>query len=207
MGIAYGERITQRPSALVALERQLRGRPLADRIELLRVLKTRTVRSLRAAAPLLGSSERQVPRWWVPYTTAGLEALLSRRPRAGRQEQVRAEAWTALAVERQVGRVARLKEGQRSWHEQWGIDYHSLNGISQLLKRRKTKLQTGRRRHRQAHLVAQAAFKKYLRPPPRPAAGARRVGSGCGALWAPGLGPPPLVSAGHPAALGRRRPG
>jgi hypothetical protein len=44
-----GERITPSTPALLALERQLRGRRLTDRIELLRALKTRTVRSPRAA--------------------------------------------------------------------------------------------------------------------------------------------------------------
>jgi transposase len=176
MWIDYGERIAQSTPALVALERQLRGGPLTDRIKLLRVLKTRTVRSLRAAAPLLGYHERQLQRWWATYTTGGLEALLSRQPRAGRREQMSAEAWNALALEMQAGRIARLKEVQRYLREQWGIDYHSLNGISQLFKRHKTKLKTGRRRHRQANLAAQAAFKKYLRAHPRPATGATRMG-------------------------------
>jgi transposase len=174
----YGERMTQSPPALLAVERQLRGRPRTDRLKLLRALQTRTVRSLRAAAPLLGYSERQLQRWWATYTTGGLEALPSRRPRAGRQEQVSAEAWNALTVEMQAARLARLKAVQRYLRERWGIDYHSLHGISQPCKRRKTKLKTGRRRHRQANLAAQAAVKKYLRPHPRPAAGARRVGSG-----------------------------
>jgi hypothetical protein len=51
------------------LEKQLRGRPLTDRLKLLRLLKTRTVPSLRAAAPLLGYSERQLQRWWGIYLT------------------------------------------------------------------------------------------------------------------------------------------
>jgi hypothetical protein len=102
--------MTQSTSALLAWERQLRGRPLTDRSKLSRVLKTRTVRSLRAAAPRPGDSERQVQRWGATSTTGGLEALLRRRPRAGRQEQVSAEAWNALAVEMQAGRMARRKE-------------------------------------------------------------------------------------------------
>ena len=89
-----------------------------------------------------------------------------------------AEAWTALVMAMRAGHIARLKEAQRYLREQWGIDYHSLHGISQLCKRHKTTLKTGRRRHRQANLAAQAAFKKYLRPHPRPAVGARRVGAG-----------------------------
>jgi hypothetical protein len=86
MWINYSERITQSPPSLLALEKQLRGRRLTDRIKLLRLLKTRTVRSLRAAAPLLGYSERQLQRWWAAYLTGGLEALLRWQPHAGRPE-------------------------------------------------------------------------------------------------------------------------
>jgi transposase len=176
MWIKYSERITQSPPTLLALEKQLRGRPFTDRIKLLRLLKARTVRSLRAAAPLLGYSERQLQRWWATYLTGGLEALLRWQPHAGRPEQVSAEAWSALAVEMRAGRIARLKEVQRYLREHWGIHYHSLNGISQLFKRHKTTLKTGRRRHRQANLAAQAVFKKSLRPHPRSAPGATRMG-------------------------------
>jgi transposase len=160
MWIDYGEQIPQRMSALFALEKRLRGRPIADRVKLLRLLKTRTVRSLRAAAPVLGYSERQLQRWWATYTSRGLEALVRWQPRPGRQERVPPEAWTAVAIEMGAGRLARLKEGQRYLREQWGIDHRSLNGLSQLFKRHKTKLKTGRRRHRRADPAAQAAFKK-----------------------------------------------
>ena len=71
MWITYGAQIPQSPTALLAVEQRLRGRPLADRVKLLRLLKTMTVRSLRAAAPVLGYRERQLQRWWATYTTAG----------------------------------------------------------------------------------------------------------------------------------------
>ena len=90
----------------------------------------------------------------------GLEALVQWQPRLGRQEHVSPEAWTALATEMRAGRVARLKAALRYWREHWRIDYRSLNGVSQLVKRHKTKLKTGRRRHRQANPAAQAALKK-----------------------------------------------
>jgi hypothetical protein len=63
MWINYRAQILQSPTALLALEKRLRRRPLADRVKLLRLLKTQTVRSLRAAAPVLGYSERQLQRW------------------------------------------------------------------------------------------------------------------------------------------------
>jgi transposase len=178
MGIDYGDQITQTPTALLAMERRLRGRPIADRVKLLRLLKTRTCRSLRGAAPMLGYSERQLQRWWGTYTTGGLEALVRWPARRGRHAQVREGAWTALAAEMQAGRVAHLKEAQRYLRERWGIDYRSLNGVSRLFIRHKTKLKTGRRRHRRADLTAQAAFKKSLRPVAHPAARATRVGAG-----------------------------
>ena len=178
MWIDYGAQILQSPAALLALERRLRGRPTADRVKLLRLLKTRTIRSLRAAAPVLGYSERQLQRWWASYTSRGLEALVRWQPRPGRQEQVPLEAWTALAVEMHAGRVARLTAAQRYVREQWGIAYHSRNGLSQLCKRHKTKRKTGRRRHRRADPAAQAALKQSRRPCPRPAARATRGGAG-----------------------------
>ena len=178
MWIDYGDQITQTPAALLTLERRLRGQPTADRVRLLRLLKTRTCRSLRGAAPMLGYSERHLQRWWGTYTTGGIEALLQRPTRRGRQAQVSDDAWTALAAEMQAGRVAHLKDAQRYLRERWGIDYRSLNGVSRLFIRHKTKLKTGRRRHRRANLAAQAAFKKSLRPAARPATRATRVGAG-----------------------------
>jgi transposase len=178
MWIAYEAQIPQSSTALLSMERRLRGRPTADRVKLLHLLKTRTCRSWRGAAPLLGYSERQLRRWWATYTAGGLDALVQRPARRGRQAQVSEDAWTALAGEMHAGRVARLKEAQRYLRERWGIAYRSLKGVSRLFIRHKTKLKTGRRRHRRANLAAPAAFKKSLRPAARPAPRAARVGAG-----------------------------
>jgi hypothetical protein len=56
-------------------------------------MKARTIRSVRAAASVLGYSERQRQHWWVTYMVGGLDALLTRSPRLDRQERVSAEAW------------------------------------------------------------------------------------------------------------------
>jgi hypothetical protein len=115
MGLDDGARMTQSPPALLAVARPRWGGPLTDCLTLWRVLKTRTVRRLRVAAPRLGDHERQRQRGWAPDTTGGLEALRSRQPRAGRREQLRAAAGTALAIAMPAGRLARLTEGPRSW--------------------------------------------------------------------------------------------
>ena len=84
MWIDYAAQIAQSTTALLALEKRLRGRPTAERVKLLRLLKTRALRSLRAAAPVLGYSGRQLQRWWATYATRGLEALVRWQPRLGR---------------------------------------------------------------------------------------------------------------------------
>ena len=112
MWIDYAERIPQSVTALLTLEKRLWRRPLADRVKLLRLLKTRTVRSMRSAAALLGYSERQLQRWWATYTLGGLEELVRWPPHPGRREQVSAEAWAALTMEMRAGRIARLKDVQ-----------------------------------------------------------------------------------------------
>jgi hypothetical protein len=76
MGIDDRAHIPQSMMALLVLEKRLRGRPVADRVTLLRLLKAGTTRSLRAAAAVLGCSERPRQRWWAIYTTRGLEALV-----------------------------------------------------------------------------------------------------------------------------------
>jgi transposase len=174
----YEAQISQNVPALLALEKRLRSRAVADRVMLLRLLKAHAVRSLRAAAPVLGYSERQLQRWWATYRAGGLEALLLWQPPPGRRERVSPDAWAGLEVEMRAGRIARLRDVRDYLQAQWGIGYRSLNGVSQLLKRHKTKLKTGRRRHRRANPTAQAAFKKYLRPQAHPAAGRARVGAG-----------------------------
>jgi transposase len=61
-----------------------------------------------------------------------------------------------------AGAIGRLKDAQAYLRERWGLTY-CLDGISKLFIRRKTKLKTGRPRHREAEAAAQAAFKKSLR--------------------------------------------
>ena len=48
---------------------------------------------------MLGYSERQRQRWWATYTTGGLDALVQRPARLGRQAQVSDAAWAAPALE------------------------------------------------------------------------------------------------------------
>jgi transposase len=80
----------------------------------------------------------------------------------GSRERITPEAWADLSAQMRVGAISRLKDAQAYLRERWGISY-CLDGISKLFIRRKTKLKTGRPRHRDADAAAQAAFKKSVR--------------------------------------------
>jgi hypothetical protein len=125
------------------MERRLRDRPIADQVKLLRVLKPIPAAVCGAPRPCWDmvngncSAGGNVHRGWAqgPDATA--------HP-AGRQAQVSDEAWAALAAELQAGRAVHPKDGQPCPHERRVIDYRSLNRVSRLFIRRKTKPKTGR---------------------------------------------------------------
>lgn len=162
MWIDYGERIAETADALLARERAVRGGRAADRVKLLRLLKSGEARSLRRAAAMLGYSERQAQRWWRDYVAGGLAALVRVGRPGGGRERITPAAWAALEGEMRAGRIGRLKEAQAYLRERWGIAY-CLDAVSKLFQRRKTRLKTGRPRHRLADAAAQAAFKKSAR--------------------------------------------
>src|SRR5579875_1578371 len=100
MWIDYGERI---PEAVAVLQEQVRTereRGVADRLRLLWLLKSGSVRSLGGAAA--------VQRWWACYAAGGLAALVQRRRRGGSRERISAAAWAALNARLRAGEIARL---------------------------------------------------------------------------------------------------
>jgi transposase len=162
MRISYPSRITESESALIALEKDLRGGPTAVRVQMLRLLKSGGVSSLTACATVLGYSGTQLQRWWAAYRDGGLDALLQRQRPPGKRSRITPDAWAGVQTELRAGHIAHLADAQRYLAEQWGIEYRSLNGIWWLFKQRRVKLKTGRRRHRLADATQQAAFKKSL---------------------------------------------
>src|SRR5688572_24530992 len=76
MRTQYPTVIAEEVATLQAVERQVRGRPTAVRVQALRLLKSGVARSLEACATLVGHSPRQVARWWALYRREGLEGLL-----------------------------------------------------------------------------------------------------------------------------------
>ena len=133
---------------------------LRSRVCLLRLLKTGQAHSLLEASRLLGYSTVQVTRWWACYQQRGLRGLLQSPARPGRPSPMTAEAWRGWQHERRAGRMTRLEDVRQYLQHRWHIHYASVNGVWHLLRQRRVKFKTGRRRQRQADAVAQAAFKK-----------------------------------------------
>jgi transposase len=135
MQIDYGQLIVEGEPELIALERRLRGSPLQPRVQMLRLLKSGRVQSLRACAPMLGFSLRHLNRWWSLYRHDGLDGLMTPTIRRGRRSQLTAEASAALREEIAAGRIQHLDHARRYLSEQWNIQYQSLNGIWWMLRR------------------------------------------------------------------------
>ena len=159
----YPTVIAEDLTTLQRVERQLRGRPTAARVQALRLLKSGAARSLEACAGLVGHSPRQVARWWAAYRREGLEALLRERPRPGKVSRLTAVALDGLRAAMADGQIATLKDAQRYLADEHGIAYPSLNGVWQQLRKYKIKLKTGRRRHELADPAAQEAFRAGFR--------------------------------------------
>ena len=112
MWIDYSLSITESVAELQARERAVRGQRAADRVKLLRLLKSGTARSVRQAAARLGDSERQAQRWWARYTHGGLAALLDVGRPGGSQERITPAAWADLSAQMRAGAIGRLKDAQ-----------------------------------------------------------------------------------------------
>lgn len=154
----YPTVIPEDEATLRQVERRVRGRPTAVRVQALRLLKRGTARSLDACAQLVGHSPRQVARWWALYRREGLEGLLREPTYPGRRPRLTAAALADLEAVMAEGRIATLKDAQAYLAEQHGIVYPSLNGVWAQLRKHQIKLKTGRRRHALADAAAQEAF-------------------------------------------------
>jgi transposase len=145
---------------------------------MLRLLKSGAVRSRCELVAVVGYCERQLQRWGTSYHTGGREALLSEKPHGGSLERVTAPAWQSLTQAMARGEVTTLKDVQQHLHTRCGIPYTGVSGLSRLLQRHQVKLKTGRRRHRNADALQQAAFKKGLRRPAHAAGRWASLGDG-----------------------------
>jgi transposase len=159
----YPSVITDDEATLRRVERQVRGRPTAVRVQALRLLKSGVARSLAGCASLVGHSPRQVARWWATYRREGLDGVLREPTFPGKTSRLSPEALADLEAVMAEGRIATLKDAQAYLADHHGIVYPSLNGVWAQLRKHQIKLKTGRRRHALADAVTQEAFQAGFR--------------------------------------------
>ena len=176
MHTEYLDVIREEEAALRQVERAVRGRSTAIRVQALRLLKSGAARSLAECARLVGHSPRQVARWWAIYRQEGLDGLLRERPSPGRPPRLTAPALADLQAVMATGQIATLKDAQAYLAAHHGIVYPSLNGVWTQLRNHKIKLKTGRRRHALSDAAAQEAFRAGFRGAVASDRGAARVG-------------------------------
>lgn len=159
----YPRVIREDETTLRRVERHVRGRPTAIRVQALRLLKSGAASSLQRCADLVGHSPRQVARWWATYQQDGLDGLLREPTYPGKTPRLTLEALVDLEAMMVTGQIATLKDAQAYLAAHHGIVYRSLNGVWVQLRKHKIKLKTGRRRHALADAAAQEAFRAGFR--------------------------------------------
>jgi transposase len=138
----------------------LRGQKAADRIRVLRLLKSATVKSLKECAPLVGYSVTQLTRWWECSRAEGLTGLLKQHRPVGKASRMTPEAWAGLMQAMRAGHIATMQEARNYLEREWGSRYKNGKSLWWLFKKHRVKCKTGRRRHKKANAEQQAAFKK-----------------------------------------------
>jgi transposase len=160
MRINYPKTIGESEEDLIRLEQHLRGEKAADRVRMLRLLKSGTVKSSQDCAPLVGYSAIQLTRWWERYRQAGLAELLKQYKPVGMSSRMTKEAWAGLMVAMRKGVIATMEDARDYLEREWGIRYKNGKSLWWLFKKHRVKWKTGRRRHKKASAEQQAAFKK-----------------------------------------------
>ena len=160
MRIKYPKVIQESEEELTSLEQRLRGQKTADRVRVLRLLKSGTVKSLKDCAPLVGYSVSQLTRWWERYRAEGLAGVLKRQQPTGKASKLSAEAWAGLQAQMRAGHIATMQDARDYLEREWDISYKNGKSLWWLFKKHRVKWKTGRRRHQKANAEQQVAFKK-----------------------------------------------
>ena len=160
MRIKYPKALQESEEELTRLEQHLRGQKPADRVRMLRLLKSATVKSLKDCAPLVGDSVTQLTRWWECYRAQGLAGVLKQHKPVGKASRLTPEAWAGLLQAMRAGHIATMQEARNYLEREWGIRYKNGKSLWWLFKKHRLKCKTGRRRHKKAKAEQQAAFKK-----------------------------------------------
>lgn len=134
MHIDFPTAIAESESDLLRLERSLVHRRIADRVRLLRYLKTRRAQSLRQYAAEFGYSHFQMKCWWRLYARQGLPALVAVHP-PGPRPHLTPEARDAVWLRFSTGDLQSYGEARLYLIEHWSITYQSPSALWRALHR------------------------------------------------------------------------
>lgn len=157
MAYFYPELIEESDKELLSKQRSTSKVVVFQRLQMLRLLKSSRAKTLVAAAPLVGATERSLQRWWKQYRQQGLQSLLEVAPT--RQPKLSLTQQQALVEEAGKGGFSTIHEIV-DWVEQsFGIHYTQV-GMWKLVKRLNIKKKTARPTHVLKDEQASERFKK-----------------------------------------------
>lgn len=138
----YAKIIVESESDLIQLERREKNAMRRDRIRFIRTLKSGQFRSQSTAGAAIGLGERQSQRLWSSYVKAGIKGLLSTYSERwwGKLSSVQISQLRAFLLSDQAQTLADI---QAYLAGNLGVNY-TIGGVSDLCKRLKIKLKTGR---------------------------------------------------------------
>ena len=135
MRIRYPKAIQESEEELTRLEQSLRGQKAADRVRMLRLLKSGAVKSLKDCAPLVGYSVIQLTRWWERYRAEGLTGMLKQQKPVGKASRLTPEAWAGLLQAMRAGHIATMQDARNYLERAWGIRYKNGKSLWWLFKK------------------------------------------------------------------------
>lgn len=156
----YTTKILEEPTYLLELEKKCSLAIVRDRVRFMRLLKTGESGRQAAAGKIIGLSERQAQRIWRIYHREGLEGLL-KKPAWGYWGKLSSIQITHLRQFLLDAQAQTLADIQAYLMSNLGVEY-TIGGVSDLCKRLKIKLKTGRPVNIRQEPGAVEAFKKTL---------------------------------------------
>jgi transposase len=154
----YSSKITESVTQLQQLEmKQLKARQ-RDRVRFIRLLKEQTATTQQQAAKLINLSLRQAQRLWQAYLTNGITALAT-PPKAAYIGKLSFVQISQLRQFLLTDQAQTLADIQTFLKHSFDIDY-TIGGLSDLCKRLRIKLKTGRPVHYRQQPGAIDDFKK-----------------------------------------------
>ncbi len=144
MRIKYAQAIGESEEDLRQLEHRYRGQKRADRVRMLRLLKSEAVNSLKDCAPVVGYSLAQVTRWWECYRAEGVTGLLKQHKPVGKPSRLTPEAWKGLLAAMRAGHIVTMQDARDYLEREWGISYKNGKSLWWLFKKHRVKWKTGR---------------------------------------------------------------